>query len=140
MSLENKRKIRSKFNPSFLKDNIFQFLLLFLVVTFPFIFFSASIPTSESKLKMLDPPSRFDIITQKIDDVTISRKGILRVNGRTISKGQLDRKLNDIRRKKGRQVSMTISLKKGAPTESIILVMDAMRRLGINGILAMEDD
>jgi hypothetical protein len=35
---------------------------------------------------------------------------------------------------------MTISPKKGAPTEAVVLVMDAMRRLGINGILAMEED
>jgi biopolymer transport protein ExbD len=82
-------------------------------------------------------------VSEKPDDVTITKRGTLLVNGRTTSKGQLDRKLNDIRRKKsrpGKAASMTISPKKGAPTEAVVLVMDAMRRLGINGILAMEDD
>ena len=91
-------------------------------------------------LKMPGNSSSSVTVSEKPDDVTITRKGTLRVNGKTVSKGQLDRKLNDIRRKKGRKVSMTISPKKGAPTESVVLVMDAMRRLGINGILAMEED
>ncbi|MDG2418034.1 MAG: biopolymer transporter ExbD [Saprospiraceae bacterium] len=113
--------------------------IIFLLLIF-FMLTSSVVTPNALNLKMPGNSSSSVTVSEKPDDVTITRKGTLRVNGKTVSKGQLDRKLNDIRRKKGRKVSMTISPKKGAPTESVVLVMDAMRRLGINGILAMEED
>ena len=133
MGLKKKNKVSAEFSMSSLTDIIFLLLIFFMLT-------SSVVTPNALNLKMPGKSSSSVTVSEKPDDVTITRKGTLRVNGKTVSKGQLDRKLNDIRRKKGRKVSMTISPKKGAPTESVVLVMDAMRRLGINGILAMEED
>ncbi|MDG1436166.1 MAG: biopolymer transporter ExbD [Saprospiraceae bacterium] len=133
MGLKKKNKVSAEFSMSSLTDIIFLLLIFFMLT-------SSVVTPNALNLKMPGNSSSSVTVSEKPDDVTITRKGTLRVNGKTVSKGQLDRKLNDIRRKKGRKVSMTISPKKGAPTESVVLVMDAMRRLGINGILAMEED
>ena len=133
MGLKKKNKVSAEFSMSSLTDIIFLLLIFFMLT-------SSVVTPNALNLKMPGNSSSSVTVSEKPDDVTIPRKGTLRVNGKTVSKGQLDRKLNDIRRKKGRKVSMTISPKKGAPTESVVLVMDAMRRLGINGILAMEED
>ncbi len=136
MGLKKKSKVSAEFSMSSLTDIIFLLLIFFMLT-------SSVVTPNALNLKMPGSSSSSVTVSEKPDDVTITRKGTLLVNGRTIKKGELDRKLNDIRRKKskrGKAVSMTISPKKGAPTEAVVLVMDAMRRLGINGILAMEED
>lgn len=133
MGLKKKSKVSAEFSMSSLTDIIFLLLIFFMLT-------SSVVTPNALNLKMPGSSSSSVTVSEKPDDVTITRKGTLLINGRTTKKGDLDRKLNDIRRKKGRKVTMTISPKKGAPTESVVLVMDAMRRLGINGILAMEDD
>ncbi len=133
MGLRKKNKVSAEFSMSSLTDIIFLLLIFFMLT-------SSVVTPNALNLKMPGSSSSSVTVSEKPDDVTITNKGILLVNGRTTNKGELDRKLNDIRRKKGKKVSMTISPKKGAPTEAVVLVMDAMRRLGINGILAMEDD
>ena len=134
MDLKSKRKIRPKFSVSSLTDIIFLLLLVSIMT------FSVKASVNTFNLKSLDPPYKSTPVVEKLDDVTITKKGRLIVNGRTTSKSKLNEKLNVIRRRKGKKVSMTISPKKGAPTESIVLVMDAMQRLGINGILVIEDE
>ena len=133
MGLKKKSKVSAEFSMSSLTDIIFLLLIFFMLT-------SSVVTPNALNLKMPGSSSSSVTVSEKPDDVTITRKGTLKINGTTTSKGQLDRKLNDIRRNKGRKVSMTISPQKGAPTEAVVLVMDAMRRLGINGILAMEDD
>jgi len=133
MGLKKRSKVSAEFSMSSLTDIIFLLLIFFMLT-------SSVVTPNALNLKMPGSSSSSVTVSEKPDDVTITKRGTLLVNGGKTSKGQLDRKLNDIRRKKGRKVSMTISPKKGAPTESVVLVMDAMRRLGINGILAMEDD
>ncbi len=133
MALKKKSKVSAEFSMSSLTDIIFLLLIFFMLT-------SSVVTPNALNLKMPGSSTSSVTVSEKPDDVTITRKGTLQVNGKTTSKGQLDRKLNDIRRRKGKKTSMTISPKKGAPTEAVVLVMDAMRRLGINGILAMEDD
>ena len=133
MALKKKSKVSAEFSMSSLTDIIFLLLIFFMLT-------SSVVTPNALNLKMPGSSTSSVTVSEKPDDVTITRKGTLLVNGRTTSKGELDRKLNDIRRKKGKKATMTISPKKGAPTEAVVLVMDAMRRLGINGILAMEDD
>lgn len=136
MGLKKKNKVSAEFSMSSLTDIIFLLLIFFMLT-------SSVVTPNALNLKMPGSSSSSVTVSEKPDDVTITRKGTLLVNDKTTSKGQLDSKLNTIRRKKskpGKAVSMTISPKKGAPTEAVVLVMDAMRRLGINGILAMEDD
>ena len=117
MGLKKKNKVSAEFSMSSLTDIIFLLLIFFMLT-------SSVVTPNALNLKMPGNSSSSVTVSEKPDDVTITRKGTLRVNGKTVSKGQLDRKLNDIRRKKGRKVSMTISPKKGAPTESVVLVID----------------
>lgn len=132
MGLKKKSKVSAEFSMSSLTDIIFLLLIFFMLT-------SSVVTPNALNLKMPGSSSSSVTVSEKPDDVTITGKGTLLLNGRTTNKRDLDRKLNDLRKGK-RKVSMTISPKKGAPTESVVLVMDAMRRLGINGILAMEDD
>lgn len=133
MALKKKSKVSAEFSMSSLTDIIFLLLIFFMLT-------SSVVTPNALNLKMPGSSSSSVTVSEKPDDVTITRKGTLLVNGKRTNKSQLDGKLNSIRRKKGKKMSMTISPKKGAPTEAVVLVMDAMRRLGINGILAMEDD
>jgi len=132
MALKKKSKVSAEFSMSSLTDIIFLLLIFFMLTS------SVVVPNALN-LKM---PGKSSAVTvsSKPDDVTIKRNGSILVNGRTTPKGSLDRKLSDLKRAKRGKIDITISPKKGAPTEDVVLVMDAMRRLGINGILAMEDD
>ncbi len=132
MALKKKSKVSAEFSMSSLTDIIFLLLIFFMLTS------SVVVPNALN-LKMPGKSSKVSVSSQP-DDVTIKRNGSILVNGKTISKGSLDRKLSDLKRKKRGKIDITISPKKGAPTEDVVLVMDAMRRLGINGILAMEDD
>lgn len=133
MGLKKKSKISAEFSMSSLTDIIFLLLIFFMLT-------SSVVTPNALNLKMPGNSKSSVTVSEKPDDVTITRKGTLKFNGSALSKGNLDRKLSSVRRKKGKKASMTISPQKGAPTESVVLVMDAMRRLGINGILAMEED
>jgi biopolymer transport protein ExbD len=136
MGLKKRNKVSAEFSMSSLTDIIFLLLIFFMLT-------SSVVTINAFNLKMPGNGSTSVTVSEKPDDVTITRRGTFLVNGKKTSKGQLDSKLNTIRRKKskpGKAATMTISPEKGAPTEAVVIVMDAMRRLGINGILAMEDD
>ena len=133
MGLKKKNKVSAEFSMSSLTDIIFLLLIFFMLT-------SSVVTPNALNLKMPGSSTSSVTVSEKPDDVTITKKGTLLLNGRATNKRDLDRKLNDIRKGKGKKVSMTISPKKGAPTEAVVLVMDSMRRLGISGILAMEED
>ena len=133
MGLRKKNKVSAEFSMSSLTDIIFLLLIFFMLT-------SSVVTPNALNLKMPGSSTSSVTVSEKPDDVTITKKGTLLLNGRATNKRDLDRKLNDIRKGKGKKVSMTISPKKGAPTEAVVLVMDSMRRLGISGILAMEED
>jgi len=136
MGLKKRNKVSAEFSMSSLTDIIFLLLIFFMLT-------SSVVTINAFNLKMPGTSTSTLTVSEKPDDVTITRRGTFLVNDKKTSKGKLDNTLNTIRRKKrksGKAVTMTISPKKGAPTEAVVLVMDAMRRLGINGILAMEDD
>ena len=132
MALKKKSKVSAEFSMSSLTDIIFLLLIFFMLT-------SSVVTPNALNLKM---PGKSSAVTvsSKPDDVTIKRNGSFLLNGRTVSKSKLQRKLTTLRRKKKGKLDVTISPNKNAPTESVVFAMDALRKLGINGILAMEAD
>ncbi|HFB99974.1 MAG TPA: biopolymer transporter ExbD [Phaeodactylibacter sp.] len=132
MALKRKSKISAEFSMSSLTDIIFLLLIFFMLT-------SSVVTPNALNLKM---PGKSSAVTvnSKPDDVTIKRNGSFLLNGRKVSKSRLLGKLTTLRRKKKGKLDVTISPNKNAPTESVVFAMDALRKLGINGILAMEAD
>lgn len=131
MGLKNKSKVSSEFSMSSLTDIIFLLLIFFMLTSAVVAPNALNLKTSGDRIS--SPP-----VEEKLNDVSINHKGEILVNDNKVSEDQLDVILKEL--KKEQSKNMTISPKKGAPTESVVVVMDAMRRLGINGILVIEED
>ena len=132
MGLQKRSKVSAEFNMSSLTDIIFLLLIFFMLT-------SSVIVPNALNLKM---PGKSSSVTvdSKPDDVTIRRDGTFVLNGRQVSATRLERGLRELSRKSRGKLDITISPSKGAPTEAVVIVMDAARRLNINAILAMEAD
>jgi len=134
MALKKKSKVSADFNMSSLTDIIFLLLIFFMLT-------SSVITPNALNLKMPGKSSSAVTVDSKPDDITIRRDGTFLINGRKVNKSRVEQGIRDLQRKKrGKKLDLTISPNKNAPAESVVLVMDAARRLGVNGILAMEVD
>ena len=133
MGLKKKSKVSADFNMSSLTDIIFLLLIFFMLT-------SSVITPNALNLKMPGKSNSTVTVDSEPDDITIRRDGSFTVNGRRVSKSNVEKTIRDLQRKKRGKLDLTISPSKSAPTESVALVMDVARRLGVNGILAMEVD
>ena len=134
MALKKKSKVSADFNMSSLTDIIFLLLIFFMLT-------SSVITPNALNLKMPGKSTSSITVDSKPDDITIKSDGTFLINGRRVNKSRVEQGIRDLQRKKrGKKLDLTISPSKKAPAESVVLVMDAARRLGVNGILAMEVD
>ena len=134
MGLKKKSKVSADFNMSSLTDIIFLLLIFFMLT-------SSVITPNALNLKMPGKSNSTVTVDTEPDDITIRRDGTFTINGKRVSKSNVEKTIRNLQRKKrGKKLDLTISPNKNAPTESVALVMDVARRLGVNGILAMEVD
>lgn len=131
MGLKKRNKVSAQFNMSSLTDIIFLLLIFFMLT-------SSLVAPNALNLKLPGSSKTSRVATDKIDNVTISRKGEYFFNGRRISINDLEATLSRKARSAAKKMNMTISPAPGAPTEYVVSVMDIAMRYNINGILATE--
>ncbi|MEM1320280.1 MAG: biopolymer transporter ExbD [Bacteroidota bacterium] len=134
MGFNKRNKVSAQFNMSSLTDIIFLLLIFFMLT-------STLVAPNALNLKLPGSSKSSSPSTSQITDVSISNSGSLRLDGSRITKGDLEKQLRSIARKKGRgKMDMTISPGKRTATADVVFVMDIARRLNINAILATEKD
>ena len=79
MGLKKKNKVNAEFSMSSLTDIIFLLLIFFMLT-------SSVVTPNALNLKMPGSSSSSVTVSEKPDDVTITRKGTLKINGKTTSK------------------------------------------------------
>jgi len=131
MGLKKRSKVSAEFSMSSLTDIIFLLLIFFMLTS------SLVAPNSlnlklPGKNRPNTPPSN-----EKIDDVSINKKGRFYFNGKQYGFAKLEKTLaSNARRKKN--YTITMSPESGTPTEYVAKLMDISLKYNINGILATE--
>ena len=129
MGLKKKSKVSAEFNMSSLTDIIFLLLIFFMLTS------SAVVPNALN-LKL---PGRTVNKTQVTTDpfkVTINRGGDFFLNGKRISILNLEGAVAKLkRRRKGTEVSMTISPDPNTSNVNVVQVMDIAFRYGVTAVL-----
>lgn len=131
MALKKRSKVNAEFNMSSLTDIIFLLLIFFMLT-------SSVVSPNALNLKLpgrSDSPSTAS--NQKLDDVRIDQSGNFYLNSRRIDEIELESRLQA---KATGNYSMFISPDKEAPVEGVVTIMDMAMRLGINGVLAAEEE
>ncbi len=131
MGLKKKNKVSAEFNMSSLTDIIFLLLIFFMLT-------SNLVAPNALNLRLPGSSKTKTVSSGQIDDVAVSRQGSYFFNGRRISEEDLEATLRRKAKGSAEQLNMTISPAPGAPTESVVFVMDLAMRLDMNGILATE--
>ncbi|MEM1357871.1 MAG: biopolymer transporter ExbD [Bacteroidota bacterium] len=130
MGLKKRSRVSAEFNMSSLTDIIFLLLIFFMLT-------STVVAPNALNLKM---PGRADTPAQpsgkKLDDIRIDNRGDFFLNGRRISATELESQLSA---KANSDYAMLISPDKRAPIEGVVLILDLVKRLNIEGVLAAED-
>ena len=133
MGFKKKSKVSAEFSMSSLTDIIFLLLIFFMLT-------SSLVAPNALNLKLPGSSSSNVVSSSKLDDISISKSGKYRLNGKSVSLGSLERSLSSKTKGRSKKLDVTISPERGAPTESVVAVMDIAMQLNINGILALEKD
>lgn len=133
MGFKKKNKVSAEFSMSSLTDIIFLLLIFFMLT-------SSLVAPNALNLKLPGSSKSNVVSSSKLDNISISRSGKYKFNGKTVSLSSLERNLSRKAGGRSKQLDVTISPAKGAPTESVVAVMDIAMRLNVNGILALEED
>lgn len=131
MGLKKKNKVSADFNMSSLTDIIFLLLIFFMLT-------SSVVTPSSLNLTMPGKSKSTITVDTKPKEIIVRRDGSFSYNGKKLSESRLERTIQDMQRNnKGKKLNLTISPQKGAPTKSVVAVMETARVLGANGILTV---
>lgn len=130
MGLKKRSKVSAEFSMSSLTDIIFLLLIFFMLT-------SSLVAPNSLNLKLPGKNTKPTTSKEKIDDVSIDKRGRFYLNGKQYDVAQLERTLASNARKK-RDYTITMSPESGTPTEYVAKLMDISLTYNINGILATE--
>ena len=131
MGIKKKSKVSAQFNMSSLTDIIFLLLIFFMLT-------SSLVAPNALNLKLPGSSNSTSTSTDRLDDISISRSGSLYWNGKRTSISALERSVGAAAGSRPQKYNVTISPERGAPTESVVEVLDLTRRLRVNGVLTVE--
>ena len=129
MGLKKKSKVSAEFSMSSLTDIIFL-LLIFFMLTSSMVVPNALNLRLPGKSKVPTVPSKVDPMS-----VTLDARGTYYLNGNKINASSLEKQLRAMRKKRGKDASMTIKPNPMSPTENVVQVMDMAYRLDIQAIM-----
>lgn len=129
MGLRKKSKVSAEFNMSSLTDIIFLLLIFFMLT-------SSLVVPNALNLKLPGRSSTQTQVTTKPFGVTIRSDGNYYMNGKRISAESLEKAVIDLKkRRRGGEVSMTISPDPNTSNEYVVRVMDIAYRHGVTAVL-----
>ena len=128
MGIKKRNKVSAEFSMSSLTDIIFLLLIFFMLT-------SSMIVPNALNLKL---PGKSNYVPpapkEKPNIVKIAPKGTYYYNGAKVSKGDLEKKIRDLK-KNSSKPSFVIAPDKSTPNQYVIAVMDIAYRYGVAGIL-----
>jgi len=129
MGLKKKSRVSAEFNMSSLTDIIFLLLIFFMLTS------SAVVPNALN-LKLPGRTTNKTQVTTEPFKVTINKGGDFFLNGKRISILNLEGAVAKLKRKRrGAEVSMTISPNPNTSNEYVVQVMDIAFRYGVTAVL-----
>ena len=130
MGLKKRSKVSAEFSMSSLTDIIFLLLIFFMLT-------SSLVAPNALNLKLPGKGTPPTTSKEKIDDVSINKRGQFFLNGNQLGVAKLEQTLASNARKK-KNYTITMSPESGTPTEYVAKLMDISLKYNINGILATE--
>jgi biopolymer transport protein ExbD len=130
MGLKKRSKVSAEFSMSSLTDIIFLLLIFFMLT-------SSLVAPNSLNLKLPGSNTKSTPSKEKLDDITIDRKGRFYFNGKEYGFNKLKQTLSSKSRAK-RKYTVTISPDSKAPVKQVVMVMDIVRIYKIDGIMAAE--
>lgn len=130
MGLKKRSKVSAEFSMSSLTDIIFLLLIFFMLT-------SSLVAPNSLNLKLPGKGNPPTSSKEKIDDVSIDKKGRFYFNGKQYGFAKLEQTLASNARNK-KNYTITMSPESGTATEYVARLMDISLKYRINGILATE--
>ncbi len=128
MGLKKKSKVSAEFNMSSLTDIIFLLLIFFMLT-------SSLVVPNALNLKLPGRTTTKTQITTEPFNVVIKRDGSFFLDGKRITAMNLEKAVAVLKRKRrGSEVSMTISPDPQASNEFVVQVMDIAFRYGVTAV------
>ncbi len=127
MGIKKKSRVSAEFNMSSLTDIIFLLLIFFMLT-------SSMIIPNALNLKLPGKKSASTSTPTTNTKLTINDRGTYFINGSKASLSGVEKKMRALR-KGGDKASITIMPSKKSPNQSVVAVMDAAYRYGVNPVL-----
>ncbi len=133
MALKRRNKVSAEFSMSSLTDIIFLLLIFFMLT-------SALVAPNALNLKLPGNKSNKQTVVAPMN-VSISKSGKFKLDGKPVSSENLETFLRREARKKGggKNVTITISPKEETPIDYTVVIMDMAMRLDLNTVWAVEE-
>ncbi len=131
MGLKKKSKVSAEFSMSSLTDIIFLLLIFFML--------TSSLVSPNALFLKLPGKSNPSVSSEAPPDVSISRKGVYKLDGKTISVGNLPTALKRLKRSAKGKLDITISPERNTPVQYVVAIMDIAVNAKVNAILATAD-
>ncbi len=127
MGLKKRTRVKAEFNMSSLTDIIFLLLIFFMLTS------SIVIPNA---LNLRLPSSSHSASSaSQVSTVRILSNGSIRYNNRSVNIEGLNQRFSRLAASRGEKATVKISPDGDAPTQYVIMVMDAARKNKVNAIL-----
>ncbi len=126
MGLKKKSKVSAEFSMSSLTDIIFLLLIFFML--------TSSLVSPNALFLKLPGSSNPTVSNDSPPDISITRKGVYRLDGKTMKLSSLTTALRRLKRSKGK-LDVTISPERNTPVQYVVAIMDVAVKTNVNGIL-----
>ncbi|MBK9014891.1 MAG: biopolymer transporter ExbD [Saprospiraceae bacterium] len=132
MGLKKKSKVTTEFSSASMTDMIFLLLIFFMLT-------SGLVAPNSLNLKLPGSSQSRVQIDSNTDDVSITKSGNFYLNGKRITKTDLEAALERKAKAASDKLDITISPEAGTAIKHVAFVMDIAMRFQINAILAAEE-
>lgn len=127
MGLKKKSKVSAEFSMSSLTDIIFLLLIFFML--------TSSLVSPNALFLKLPGSSNPTVSNDTPPDISITRKGVYRLDGKTIKLSNLTTAIKRLKRSSKGKLDITISPEKNTPVQYVVAIMDVAVKTNVNGIL-----
>lgn len=131
MGLKKNSKVSAEFSMSSLTDIIFLLLIFFML--------TSSLVSPNALFLKLPGKSNPTVSNDNPPDISISRGGTFRIDGKRISLANIPTALNRLKKAKGGKLDITISPEKNTPVQHVVAIMDVAVRTNVNAILTTNE-
>ena len=128
MGLRKKSKVSAQFNLSSMTDIIFLLLIFFML--------TSSLVSPNALFLKLPGRGNPSVSSERPPDISISRRGVYRLDGNKIEFRNLPTAIRRLKRSSRGKLDITISPANNTPVEHVVAIMDLAVQANVSAILA----